>query len=257
VVETSILFASRSPHPSPLPEGEGTCNRTFLAGEVTTRRLMMLPLLGWILALAVYVEPASGADEGQGGLADLSAQDVAALREARQWLQERILDPNQPQPQRRQEIDALARIHEALADWGTEGQADWYFQTMTTFDNESLRDLLAALAEASAKGPVCHLAGVRAFWQQVDAKQGGELPVYLRAAHNRFVRMTREWEKPAKPTAGLLPLKTSTARLDPPKMLAPLRAAAPRLDLPKQLAPQKVAPQRIDFSKVLKPYPAP
>jgi hypothetical protein len=215
-----------------------------------------LVLLALIVAHPALAEPPPGAADGQGGLADLSAQDVAALRGVRQRLQEMILDRDQPQPVRRQEIDALARVHEALADWGTENQADWYFQTMINFDNEALRELLVGLAEASAKGPVCHVAGVRAFWRRVDGLMEDNLPIYLRSAHNRFTRMTRQWERPPSPTAGLQPLKTSTGRLDPPRMIAPLRAVPYQLDLPKVIAPQKVAPQRIDLSKVLAPYPA-
>ena len=88
----------------------------------------------------------------------------------RQWLQEAILDRDQPQPIRRQRLDALARVHEALADWGTSNQADWYFETMIAFDNEPLRELLAGLAEASAKGAVYHMAGVRAFWRRMERR---------------------------------------------------------------------------------------
>ncbi len=216
---------------------------------------MHLLLLVLILVASAAAEPIPGAADGQGGLAGLSAEDVAALGGVRDRLKEMILDPDQPQQVRRQEIDALARVHEALADWGTEGQADWYFQIMTTFDNEALRGLLADIAEASAKGGFYHVAGVRAFWKRVDAAMGDDLPAHLRNARNRFTRMIRQWEKPPPLTAGLQALKTPTRPIDPPRMLAPLKAAPFPLDLPKVIAPQKVVPHPIDLSKTLTPYP--
>lgn len=218
----------------------------------------VLTHLAWIVLMVAAPAAAQSPPEttvGRGGLADLSADDVAALRGARDRLKEMILDAEQPQPARRQEIEALARVHEALADWGAENQADWYFQIMTTFDNEALRGLLAEIAEASAKGDAYHVAGVRAFWKRVDAALGDDLPAHLRNARNRFTRMVRQWEKPPPLTAGLQVLKTPIRPIDPPRMVAPLKAAPFPLDLSKAVAPQKLAPRPIDLSKTLAPYP--
>jgi hypothetical protein len=176
---------------------------------------------------------------GQGGLAGLSPQDVATLRTARDRLKDMILDPGQAPQIRRQEMLALMRVHEALADWGTEGQAEWYLQALVNLGNENLGQALVELAESSAKGPVYHVAGIRAFWQRIEALTGGNPPQHLRPPQNRFARITKQWEKPPALNSGV----------------AVSRAQVARLDLPRMFAPLKVTPQRIDLSKVLKPYP--
>jgi tetratricopeptide (TPR) repeat protein len=103
------------------------------------------------------------AKAGQGGPADLSAEDVAALAAVKPMLREIAFDGREDGGLRREAIEALIRVHEALADWDPKADAEMYTQEL--FHNGGgYWDQLASLAISSARGGQCHLGGVQRWW---------------------------------------------------------------------------------------------
>ena len=104
--------------------------------------------------------------DGKGGLAGLAAEDVTVLREVRDTLQRIAADLQESQTFRQQALKALLRVHEALADWGSNQQAALYPQ----FAGRGT-DLALVLAETHANGGQYHLGGACAFWAGLDPGQ--------------------------------------------------------------------------------------
>ena len=106
---------------------------------------------------------------GEGGLAALSAEDLAALRHLRDAAKLYAGDPWVEIRVRRPAIIALQRVNEALDDWAGAGQKDWYLQL--AFATDAARETESALigAQATAKGRDLHLGGIAALWNDIDA----------------------------------------------------------------------------------------
>ena len=107
--------------------------------------------------------------DGDGGLAGLSADDVKVLREAREALERLVADEGQDERLRRDAAIGLNRIHEALNDWGREGQLDWYLAQLSRKQAGWLQAALAEGAQSAAKAREPHFGGVRQFWRTFDA----------------------------------------------------------------------------------------
>ncbi len=129
----------------------------------------------WIFAFfSVVASLAPGAagelapPDGDGGLAGLSADDAAALREARGALESLAADEGQPEHLRRDAAAGLNRIHEALNDWGKEGQLDWYLAVLSHPLPGHLQGVLVLGAQSAAKARQPHLGGVHEFWRTMD-----------------------------------------------------------------------------------------
>ncbi len=126
-----------------------------------------------VVALAAVFSAALAAEapplDGDGGLAGLSSDDVAALREARQALERLVADAAQHETLRRDAAIGLNRIHEALNDWGKEGQLAWYFGQLSQNLPGPFQAVLVLGAQSAAKARQPHFGGVREFWRTLDA----------------------------------------------------------------------------------------
>jgi hypothetical protein len=115
----------------------------------------------------------------QGGLSGLSTNDLAAVRHVRDAAQILVADPLLPLKVRDPAVRALQRANEALDGWGTPGQLEWYRRRLF---NSAIQPLigdpaseLVALtlldeAVAAARDRSLHLGGMRAFWNEVEAR---------------------------------------------------------------------------------------
>jgi hypothetical protein len=107
---------------------------------------------------------------GEGGLAGLGAEELAALRHVRDAAKLYAGDPSVDSRLRQPAIAALQRANEALDDWGGAEQKDWYLHRVIEADKPSQTDSLWTGAQAAAKGRALHLGGITAFWNEVDAR---------------------------------------------------------------------------------------
>jgi len=105
---------------------------------------------------------------GEGGLAALSATDLAALRHLRDAAKLYAGDPWVEIRIRRLAIIALQRANEALDDWGSAGQKDWYLQLALTSNTGYETESSLIGAQAAAKGRDLHLGGIAALWNEID-----------------------------------------------------------------------------------------
>jgi len=114
--------------------------------------------------------------DGDGGLAALSADDVTALRDARGTIERLVADEGQPEHLRREAAAGLNRIHEALNDWGREGQRDWYLAQLSRSLPGHLQAVLVLGAQSAAKARQPHLGGIREFWRGLGSlAQAGKI----------------------------------------------------------------------------------
>ena len=78
---------------------------------------------------------------------------------------------------RRDAVWALNRVHEALNDWGRDGQQEWYVNRLLAGLPGDMQEALAAGAQCAAKARQYHLGGVHRFWREAEAltkkKRGG------------------------------------------------------------------------------------
>jgi len=122
--------------------------------------------------LSASLVPALGQEphgDGDGGLAGLSADDVAALRDARDALERIVADEGQSEHLRRDAALGLTRIHEALNDWGRAGQLEWYLSLLARPQPGGLQAALAEAAQSAAKAREPHFGRTRDFWRTLDA----------------------------------------------------------------------------------------
>ncbi|HUT36084.1 MAG TPA: hypothetical protein VNE39_21530 [Planctomycetota bacterium] len=125
-----------------------------------------------VLVLVAGLLPAAQAGQAalpDGGVAGLSADDAAALREARETLKRLVADEGQSERLRRDAAIGLTRIHEALDDWGREGQLGWYLAQLSRGLQGGLQAALAEGAQSAARARQPHFGGVREFWRTFDA----------------------------------------------------------------------------------------
>lgn len=106
---------------------------------------------------------------GEGGMASLSADDLAALRSARDgaklyvedpWVSRRIRDLSQV---------VLVRTSNALDDWGGPGQTEWYLQLVFVKDVDNPDYGLLTAAQAASRCRGLNLGGVYGVRKQIDA----------------------------------------------------------------------------------------
>jgi len=104
---------------------------------------------------------------GEGGLAQLSPEDLATLRQVRDAAQLYAGDPLLVSETRRAALTALMRATCALDGWGAPGQKDWYLQL--ALRPHSDEQILLTGAELAAKGRELNFGPVQALWIEVDA----------------------------------------------------------------------------------------
>ena len=199
-----------------------------LAALVALGAAVALPPGG---AAARGAEPGATAPEvagGAGGLAGLSAEDVQALRAAADVLRGIAIDEAEGEDLRARAVDAITRVHEALADWGRPDLKAWYLGLLATTDSGRLQEALLVGGQAAGKGGACHLGGVRAFWGEVDALVAAKGLALGQEAR----RVRKDFEDRA-------------ADLAKPRRMAP------------NLEPLRLAPVKFNLAGALKPYPEP
>jgi hypothetical protein len=141
------------------------------------------------VAALVAARPARSGDAVD--LAGHSSEDVEALRKVRDFLAGFASDESERSDERREAIWALQRVHEALGDWGSDGQVDWYVALIPGEKDDRTQEALAFGGEAAARGSDHHLGGVRDFWREVESrfKKEGKEP------GERLGRVRREFEQ--------------------------------------------------------------
>jgi hypothetical protein len=201
----------------------------------------------WLLAAALSAAataaqpaaaPVSVKADGLGGLAGLSQEEVDALREVREMLKQAAGDPREHLDDQRRALLALVRVHEALNDWGLEGQLDWCLRAIK--DAKRNGDVLAALAIAAAKGGADHLGGVRGLWDRLEIDSGDKTATAAewRKRQVLFDRLCREMPKHAPRAADVV---------------RPMRLEVKKIDFPT-LRASKLAPKIIDLKSAISPY---
>ncbi len=172
--------------------------------------------------------PAPEAAGGDGGLAGLSAADVQALRGAADVLRGIALDEAEGEDLRARAVDAITRVHEALADWGRPEVKAWYLGVLATTASGRLQEALLVGGQAAGKGGAPHLGGVHTFWREVDALAAAKGLALGQEAQ----RVRKDFEDRA-------------ADLAKPRRMAPNVAAL------------HLAPVKFNLAGALKPYPEP
>ena len=111
-------------------------------------------------------------------------------------------------------VVSLQRVHGTLCDWGTKGQADWYFRLLmdcpAAQSNIYSQSSLAAAGEAAARGSDLHFAGQRAFWQDVEFEvvtNGYALGDPARGVRRNHDQTLKLLEKPPSLVPKLPPMK--------------------------------------------------
>jgi tetratricopeptide (TPR) repeat protein len=120
---------------------------------------------------AQFMPPVPAA--GTGGLAALSADDLATLQKVRDAAQVYAGDPFLPSDGiRRTALAALQRANDALDGWGAPGQKDWYLRLALGVDcrppDENTTGYLTGM-QLAARGRAAHYGGVHALWNEIDA----------------------------------------------------------------------------------------
>jgi len=106
--------------------------------------------------------------DGDGGLAGLATDDLTTIRKVRDLLGDLAGNTGLSWSVRRDAVAARRRLHEALNDWGREGQLAFYLDLFAREPSAYVRAELAHNAMCAAKARQDHLGGVRAFWRKVD-----------------------------------------------------------------------------------------
>ena len=161
---------------------------------------------------AVAAEPQPGRADGRGGLAGLTPNNVEALRPLRETLKQLATDPREPPDNHRRALAALARVHEALDDWGQDGQIEWCLHLME--DSKRIGDLLTPLAVAAAKGGTDHLGGVRLLLDRLEAGDADATHKWRRCG--QLEHLCREMPKHHPHMAAVIPgISLQAKGLDP------------------------------------------
>lgn len=204
--------------------------------------------LAWLLAAAILVvpwasrdassqTPSPGKADGTGGLADLSTEDVEALREVRETLKRIAVDPREHSDDQRRALLALGRVHEALNDWGLDDHLAWCLEAMSSAKRN--KDVLASLAVAAAKGGACHLGGVHGLWSRLEHEEGVIEAPEWRKRRAVFQRLVSELPKRApRLSEALRPMNLQAKTVDP-KTLRTVTLTSKSIDLKGMLTPYK------------------
>ena len=179
------------------------------------------------LLLVLAATAAAAAEPGTGGLAGLPPDDVKTLRRTRDALQRLVEDTPARDHIFRDALGALARVHEALDDWGTPGQLDWYLALLTRDLPDSVQAEAVRSAQAAARGRAHHLGNVRQLWSRLDTlAKAGKLRFssyterYRKTLGNELRYLARGW--PTGPTLKPL-IVPKTSRIEPGSLLKPFK----------------------------------
>lgn len=131
---------------------------------------------------------------GEGGMSEMSADDLATLKKVRDAAQLYAGDPILPTDgPRRTGLGALQRLNIALDGWGAPGQKDWYLRLALGLgcpppDEYTANTYLAGAAYA-ARGRGLNYGGVIALWSEIDADCKAnhlELPKHIADIRKQF-----------------------------------------------------------------------
>jgi tetratricopeptide (TPR) repeat protein len=131
---------------------------------------------------------------GEGGMANLPADDLANLKKVRAAAALYTGDPLLPSDGvRRTAVSALQRTLIALDGWGAPGQKDWYVRLALGLgcpppDEYTANTYLSGAAYA-ARGRGLNYAGLTALWTEIDADckaAGLALPKHIDDVHRQF-----------------------------------------------------------------------
>ena len=136
---------------------------------------------------------ATRAADGKGGLASLTGDDVAVLRDLAARMEKLAANPNAENYERREAVWALDRAHEALSDWGRGEVLDWYLGRMSGEQDEEVQEGLVAGGLRAAMGGDYHFGARGGYWQRIEsqARSTGGLKgraQRVRAESERWVR---------------------------------------------------------------------
>jgi len=119
---------------------------------------------------------------GQGGLAELSADDLRLLQRVRDSAELYGGDHFIPGDMRRSALSALARVNDALDNWGASGQQQWYFeiekQILGSYKSRDyqpdwslflIEEKIVGSIQSAAKGRSIHLGAVVSAMAELDA----------------------------------------------------------------------------------------
>ena len=193
---------------------------------------------------AARESPAAPGPGGDGGLAELAPDDVAALREALGTLESLAADVAETEEMRVLAIAAVSRIHEALNDWGRPGLERWYLDLLGGRPTGKAGAELLKGGEAAAKGGQYHLGGVHQFWLKVDAlvkEKDTALSAQGEALRKAFYARVDHFEKPRRLWASPKPMTLSARKFNMASLLKPLEEPKPPKPAPAKPTPTKAS----------------
>ena len=152
---------------------------------------------------------------GTGGMAQLSAEDLAALQKVHDAAQLYAGDPHLPSDSiRRSALGALQRTNDALDGWGAPGQEEWYRNLALgincTPPDEYTTGYLEGM-ERAARGRTTNYGGVHAMWIEIDAvcaTQNIKPPTHMDGLRRQFSDICANLGHMQFPPPTLNPLKT-------------------------------------------------
>lgn len=145
---------------------------------------------------------------GQGGLAGLSADDIAALGKIRDAGLLYAADPFLRADLRRFALASVQRANDALDGWSAEKE-EWYLDIIRE-SNDNLNEFPALGAEAAARGRSLHLGGTRAMWAEINNEvtaKGLKLSRGTINARNQFDQLCSTLDKVKLLKPAIKPLK--------------------------------------------------
>ncbi len=141
----------------------------------------------------------------------LAAADRKALTDLRGVLEKLALAERDDVQFRQWVLGDLDRVHNALMDWGSKGQVDWYLKVLAdTVENEYVGAAVLTGGEAAARGTDLHYGNVRAFWTKAAAAypvRNGKFPEQMEGLRGRLGSTQQLLEKPPSVAPVLPPLK--------------------------------------------------
>jgi len=145
---------------------------------------------------------------GEGGLAGLTPDDLAALRKVREASLLYAGDPGVHDNLRFHAFLALRKTNDALDNWGIAGQKEWFFQY--AFEYGNLESVLPGLL-AAARGRALNFGGDYPVLAEIAARlaagKGPKQPNGIEKAREQFNQMIDPLQKINFPKSALSPLK--------------------------------------------------
>lgn len=188
-------------------------------------------LVGGIVSAAAYDgTKAPALADGDGGLAGLAKDDLATVRRVRDLLGDLAGNTGLPWNVRRDAVAARRRLHEALNDWGREGQLAFYLDLFVREPNGYVRAELAESAMCAAKARQPHLGGARALWRKIDAlaaEAGTELSSNTRRVRGHLAQCERPFKTAADLDCHLKPYVLTVPNLSFGSLLKPYKEPKP------------------------------